>query len=527
MSSWHRLFVLGLQAAALSGPAHAQGRDWSLNDRAVIGELGRINALAVTRDRLYVVSPAGILEFNPPSRQWNGPWQPPDPGLLSGVTGALADPLDGSLWMTLPGGWVRFDPGIQSWETGTVPGRVTDAALDALLPASGFFLRTASGWYVAQRGGFATSSAAPKGPARIVSAEKVLRSVPGILASTAALRVEGRLREVRLTAAARAEGFLGLGWFLGTDGVGLLYYADGAGLPERYPLGLPAARVEAVFTGNGGVWAVTPRTAGSDPALTFVASDLSQFRPFQGPVAGGLPLTEARRLVGRGSDLWIATGSGLLRINPRDEDTRLFDGGRGLPDPRVLDLAQRRGSIAVGTMHGVARWDDSTGLRPLAPRFTGAAGAVEISGDTVWVGTDRGLFAALPDEPDLLQPEALREALSLQAPVVDLAWRGDTLVALTAERLLWRDPGSGRYTAGPLLGAGLGQLHTVINGAGGVYVAGARGVGFATLATPLRRTLGEPGELPGLVRDIAVDEDYLWVATDAGLVRFRRDLVGR
>lgn len=232
-------------------------------------------------------------------------------------------------------------------------------------------------------------------------------------------------------------------------------------------------------------------------------------------------------MVGRGSELWLATGNGLVRINPRDEDARVFDEARGLPDARVLDLAQRRGRIAVGTLHGVARWDDSTGLRTLAPEFTGAAAAVELSGDTVWVGTDRGLFAALPEQPDLLQPEALQDGLSLQAPVVDLAWRSDTLVALTRDRLLWRDPGTGRYSAGPLLGAGLGQLHTVVNGAGGLYVAGERGVGYATLVTPLRRALGTPGDLPGRVYDLAVDDDYLWVATEAGLVRFRRDLVGR
>ena len=58
-------------------------------------------------------------------------------------------------------------------------------------------------------------------------------------------------------------------------------------------------------------------------------------------------------------------------------------------------------------------------------------------------------------------------------------------------------------------------------------MAGERGVGFATLATPLRRALATPGDLPGRVYDLAVDDDYLWVATEAGLVRFRRALVGR
>jgi len=33
------------------------------------------------------------------------------------------------------------------------------------------------------------------------------------------------------------------------------------------------------------------------------------------------------------------------------------------------------------------------------------------------------------------------------------------------------------------------------------------------------------GDLPGPSRDLAVDETYLWVATDAGLVRFRLDAI--
>jgi hypothetical protein len=33
------------------------------------------------------------------------------------------------------------------------------------------------------------------------------------------------------------------------------------------------------------------------------------------------------------------------------------------------------------------------------------------------------------------------------------------------------------------------------------------------------------GDLPGAVNDLAVDDQYLWVATDGGLVRFRLNAV--
>jgi hypothetical protein len=114
----------------------------------------------------------------------------------------------------------------------------------------------------------------------------------------------------------------------------------------------------------------------------------------------------------------------------------------------------------------------------------------------------------------------------MQGSVVDLTWRADTLIALLKDRLLWRDPATGRFTLGPLLGSSLGRLHTVVSGPTALYVAGDRGIGIAALNLPLRRTLTAPGDLPGQVTDLAVDDTYLWVATLRGLVRLRLDAIG-
>jgi hypothetical protein len=507
--------------------AAGQDREWSPAERAVIGDFSQVNAVAVSRDRVYAVTPTAVLEWDPQSRRWSGPWQPHEPGRLQRIAGALADPLDGSLWLVESGGWLRFDPLLELWEAGSVPGGVLDAALDESAPATGLYLRTRSGWYLAQRGGIAIPGGAPQHPQRMATVEDAIRSNPAIRATGAMVAVQGRFREVRFTSAARAQGFTGQGWFLGTRGAGLLFYPEAAGGPEPLLFGLPSSRVAAVYAGNGGVWAVTERTPTADPGLSFVGTDLGEFRWVQGPRATGLPFVAVRRMVGRGSELWVATDGGVVQVTPSDEVVTRFDQGRGLPDSRVLDLAQRRGRIAAATRHGVALYDDSTGFVRLAPRFADLALSVELSGDTIWVGTEFGLFAALPGEPDLLQPDALREGLSLQAAVVDLAWRGDTLVGLTRDRLLWRDPATGRFTLGPLLGNALGALHTLVNGPTGLYLAGERGVGFTTLTAPMRRPFTAPGDLPGRVSDLAVGENVLWVATEAGLVRLAPGLVGQ
>lgn len=508
--------------------AVAQSRDWSPEERTVLGDFSRVNAVAASMQKVYSVTPDAVLAYDPLARSWEGPYTPRDPGLLRDVYAALVDPIDDGIWMIRRSGWVRFDPGIRLWEQGFVAGGVLEAALDQNAPASGLFLRTSIGWFTAGRGGAAVPSAPPGRPLHAATVEQAIRDNPAIQANSAGLLFRSRFRNIRYTSAARAGGFAGQGWYLGTNGAGLVYFPEASGFPQPMTFGLPGEAVDAVFAGTGGVWVVNERTVSADPGLSFVAGDLREFRWYQGPRAQGLPFARARRVVGLGSALWLATDAGAIRIVPKDEGIDRFDAGRGLPDSRVVDLAQRRGRLVAATVHGLAEFSDSSGsFERIAPDFTDVAQAVELSGDTVWVGTRIGLFASVPGVTDLLQPDALGAGLSLQASVIDLTWRADTLVALTPDRLLWRAPGSGKFTLGPLLGSGLGRVHTVVNGRGGLYIAGDQGAGFAQLNTPVTRVLGVPGDLPGQVTDLAVDDTWLWVATLSGLVRFRLDVVGR
>ena len=149
--------------------------------------------------------------------------------------------------------------------------------------------------------------------------------------------------------------------------------------------------------------------------------------------------------------------------------------------------------------------------------------AVFPAGDSVWVGTPSGLLLALPDRANLVRPDGLTSP-SFQAPVVDIATLGDTLVALTRDGFLWRDPKTRRWTLGPNQSALLGRLRRFVADGPGFWVAGDRAVGYARLTTPPLRSLRE-GDLPGAVSDLAVDDHYLWVATNRGLARFRLETI--
>lgn len=503
---------------ASSASAQSFTRDWRPEDRTIIGDYRTVTAVATSTDRVFIVSPSGVLIWNPQFHRWEGAVDPPDPGLMARVFTALTDPLDNSLWLARSDRWIHFQPDIHLWDQGQVADGIQTIAFDQEDPAAGLYLRTRRGWELLPRGGTVSSPANP--PARPIAPQSVaeaIRSNPSLQANAAAILTDNRLRTVRYTAAARSAD--NQGWYLGTSGAGALYLPDGGALPERLSFGLPSSRVGAVFSWPGGVWAATDRTPSSDAALTFVSDDLDQFNSLPGTSAVGTPFSQVRELAGQGRAVWAATDLGVARVGPSDSSLQLVDERRGLPDSRVYSIVSRGGRIVVGTAHGVARVGDSLTVERVAPGYSGAVYTVFPTGDTVWAGTPAGLLLALPNGPDLVRPAGMGSP-NLHAGVVDLAPLADTLVALTRDEMLWRNPRSRQWTLGPNLSGLLGRLRRFVADGPGFWVAGDRGVGYARLSTPPLRPLRE-GDLPGAANDLAVDDEYLWVATDAGLVRFR------
>ena len=518
-----RIVTTALLVGLAASPARAQtpSRDWRPSDRTVIGDFSRITAVAAALERVYVTSPTALLVWHPQFRTWEGPYDPPQGITLAGVFGGLVDPLDQSLWLVRTNGWVHFQPELQIWDQGLVSGSVVSMAFDEGDPVSGLYVRTRSGWQQVPRGGsMATSSRPPARPRTPVSIDEVLRQSPTLQTNAAQILMDSRLRQAHYTAAARS--FDNLGWYLGTSGVGLLYLPDGAALPDRLSFGLPSLYTGAVASWPGGVWVGTDRTSLTDATLTYVDSELREFRTVQGPPASGTPFTRILDLGGQGAAVWAATDRGVARVNPTEGRFEIVDETRGLPDARVYDLSTRQGRVTVGTAHGVARVSERLEVERIAPHFVGPAYAVYPDGDSVWVGTSRGVLVGVADQPDLLRPSGMASA-GFDQPVLALVALADTLVGLGRDELLWRNPG-GQWNLGPPLSGVLGRLSRFVADRSGLWVAGDRGVGYARLNGPALLVLRE-GDLPGPSRDLAVDETYLWVATDAGLVRFRLDAI--
>src|SRR4051812_36283649 len=247
-----RLLVVLMTFGWVSGViAQSVSRDWRPEDRTVVGDFSRVNAIAASSDRVFIVSLTGVLIWNPQFQRWDGSFDPPEGGWLSLVFTGLTDPLDNSLWLARPDGWVHYQPDLQLWDQGTVVDGVVGIAFDQDDPAAGLYLRTRRDWQLLPRGGLVPSPARP--PARPIlppTVAEAISSNPSLQANSAAILLDNRLRNVRYTAAARS--FDNRGWYLGTSGLGALYLPDGAPVPQRLSFGLPSSRVGAVFSWPGG-----------------------------------------------------------------------------------------------------------------------------------------------------------------------------------------------------------------------------------------------------------------------------------
>jgi ligand-binding sensor domain-containing protein len=150
--------------------------------------------------------------------------------------------------------------------------------------------------------------------------------------------------------------------------------------------------------------------------------------------------------------------------------------------------------------------------------------ALAVDGTGLWAGGPNGLLF-LPDGTGRVTMPALSSGEPLLGDrVAALAVVGRRVVVAIGDRILWRGA-EGRWThESPL---GLGPLTALTGDGEGVWVGGEVGVRYFSFDTREFQTAAGAGDLPGRVTDLAASDDYLWVATDGGLVRIEKRVVLR
>ena len=451
-------------------------------DRVLIGDFTRVNALAATTDRVYVVYPTAVAIWKPLERRWEVPRSPRRPEDLRGVTSAVVDPLDRTLWLATGAAWIHYDPLANRWDEGPF----------AVPPAR---------W-----------------PRFGTTVDDAMRDLPQLRALAPVIATGPSPVRGTLTAAARDP--LGNGWFLGTSVRGLVFFDRMATDVQPMSLGLRGDVVGAIAVTPDGIWVATDNDGFHPAGITELTTDLDASSPIGANAVRGLPFNFVRRILPTSSGAWLATDKGAVRVLRDADQVQRFGVTNGLGDERVLTLVQHRGRIYAGTMRGLAQSLGDTGFVSIARPFGDPVYSLLSVGDTLWVGTAQGLYGLLPSNDELRMTEGFRLIAGTTGAIVAIGTIADTLVAMTPSQLFWRDPVSGGWSAGPDLGRQLGALIAFEPTARGAWVGGARGAAFVGATGVALQFVLAPDQLPDELTSIAAAGRYLWIGTRAGLVRF-------
>ena len=523
------LLVLGL-AGGLD--AQRGSRLWRPDERVVLTDFGVVDAVAADETVVYVVTRGGIAVYDPRFRRWLPPITRVDGFTPQRTWAALVDPTDRSLWLATERGLINYAPQLQRFESIWDVGRATQLMFDRADAFAGIYVRVGADWRFLPRGGTiaqpAHSLPAPDRQVRALTAQEALRRFPYLSAMRAGILTDQRLRTYRYTAAATVPGTDEV--FLGTDGLGLVRFDAASSDAELLRFGLLGMGAGGIAVVPGGVWVGSGALGGlgGRSGLTFVGSDLQQFE-FVEP-RGNLGATRVvYDVLYHAGKLWAAGETGVSLTDGGRELRRLASNAE-LPGDRVYALAAAQGGVWAGTDRGLAFIADGGTVDRVGGYGPGAVVALAARGDTVWVGTQSGLGVLLPGEDRIVVPSSVAQLAELAEPIVALAFSGDILAVATRDRILWRgaesgEPGAG-WTVEPPVSGRLGTLTAVVGDAGGgIWLGGERGMASYRFATRQFTFFATPGDLPGVVRDLAVDEQYVWVATDGGVVRFDRRAV--
>ena len=445
----------------------------------MISDFSEVEAVAASSWFVYAATRHGLLIYDRVSRRFRTPVTAIDGYPAARVRRAIADPSGNAVWLDLGTGpgYLRYDMDGRNWTPGSLPSNLGEPTL---------------------------------------TVEAALASAPLADAMRAAILTDARLRTRQFTAAAATPDRPEV--FFGTNGLGLVRVDRQTGEWEVLTYGLLAPGVGAVAPVPNGVWAATNAAPGRAQrrGLTWVARDLSTTKSSEGGRAAlGFSFLSARQLLVNGDQLWLASEQGVLRVDSTTAGSRIWD----LPDATCLARAPG-GGVWVGTRRGLSLISTDDRVQDVGPTGITVTSLLAVR-DTLWVGTNVGLAQVVAGATVMTTPAELADRGSLRVTIYALARLHDTLVMATERELVWRNPATQEWTAVPLSPA-LGVPTALAVGAdGALWIGGTRGLAQAEIGSGLIHVHGVPFEIPAAVRDLASDRDFLWAATDSGLMRIQ------
>ncbi len=521
---------LGAGAGGMSGEAGQAGR----YDRVLVRRFADIYAVALSARTVYVGTDRSIGSYDRLLRSWAPPLNLGGE-FLDRVTTIAADPGTEGVWIGGTGSLWFYEPALDLVTRALVPGRVDRIAFDARDPTAGALVHSGGVWSRVSQNGVVLPLMTGddlRGAQLVLppTLDDLRREYPSLRAFETLLTRDSALRSWPVISGARSPDRISDIW-LGTYGSGVFEVDPNFAESAQRPFGLLGSGGGALAraAGGEGVWIAplgVPGPLGGSPprnALSFASDDLRRWRwlDLDAWLFGGhasvsssdmrQDVLSVHRMRIRGSEAWLATNRGVVRVSLGEGPARFVTNFDGLPGAAALDVALWRDALLVATPRGLCLLDTATLRRrgDLAG-VPGTPAALLVTGDTAWIGTDAGLF--------LLAGSAPPRRLSARA--VRALAAADSLILFGTEGELFRVDAAAREQ--PIFTAvnfrRVGGITAVAVDGRAVAAAGATGVVVASRAAPGLSRYDSAGE----VHDLLLTDSYLWLATRDGLLRIRR-----
>jgi hypothetical protein len=519
--------------------APRRGGSLRAQDRIVIPSMTTVSAIAMSEQYVFVATPRALAIHD--SRF--GGWLPP----LSRIDGwpdlpidvMMADPADPAAVWFASGTYVyHYRVGLDDLVRAIVPQRVSPNAfyVDGGDPAAGVIVGgSGAGFVRVSPTGFVQpynptlgrppgARIAPQTAASVFARYRSLQDFQRVLTR------DESLRSWPISSAA-SHPLKGEVW-LGTLGGGVFRVDPNFARSEQVPFGLLGDGAGAVARAADGVWFGSVGGASGREGLTFVDTELRQWRWIDG--GPGSPLVNARiaAVAVWESTLWVATDRGLMHVDGRSGTLiRRWDDLSGLPNNLVHAVAPTMKGAWAATARGLVfahapqgarggRNEDADSLMI----STTAVRALVTRGDTLWIGSAQGLLILVPGAREPRRVGAGIDA-RLATPVTAIATADSVVAFATANDEVVRvhTRTGAVIDAGPFTEAGrVGRVNALAMDANTVWIAGDRGVVVVRRDTRAQRALVVGRDIPSEAYGIVLTPQYAWIATRDGGVRVTR-----
>jgi len=502
--------------------------------RVIVTSMADVQDVAIAPRTVFVAARDALGIYDRIRRDWLAPIGVPDGYVPRQPLAMMADPREDAVWIATADTVSRYTVDGSPPMHARVPGEAREMMFDLRAVANGVLVRTPSGWLQVNRAGAvrpvdATQLPPPESRVERPTTESLLRRHPALATASSLTRDESD-RTYRTTGIAESPG--GEELWIGTAGNGVFRLDPRSGRAIHELFGPPETPVGALAMESAGLWiAGASRSPNARAALAYSAPSLGGWQWVEAGLsrlAGARPLS----MTVDGRNAWLATDLGVARASLRDRSPlRYWNSGNGLPSDVTYAVAPAPTGAWVGTTSGVMWIPEQGAVRPAARPLTRgtirppAVRALALCGDTLWVGSDSGLFVMQPATPS----NPMRAYSSGSDPVLDARIVAlvahDSVLAVASEKSVELvNRRTGRIIARPAAAdySTLGGISSIALDERALWVGGRNGVMMLIRDSRTVRSLRAPSQIPGPVTALALSLNAGWIGTPDGLVRMRR-----